>query len=95
MSLPVGTLVMLVRPIDPKDAGLVGEIVAPLSVRDVAVLGPIPCYGVVFPRDLSDWPGTPDFPAGAWGVRPSMIIPITPPGRTDDVTTDEPVKEAA
>jgi hypothetical protein len=34
-------------------------------------------------------------PKNAFAIRPQYLIPLTPPGRADDVTTDEPIKEDA
>lgn len=93
MSLPVGTLVMLINSGD--QSGMVGTIVAPLTIHQNCVCGPAACYGVDFPRNPSYWPGGDGLPRGAWCVAPEHLVPIIPPGQTDDVTTDEPIEEIA
>ena len=91
MSLPVGTLVMFVN-VDwwrPELTGRVGTI--------VKELGEWPdCYGDTHGLEYGvqvdghqHWSGRP------WLVSRRNVIPITPPGRADDVTTDEPIKEGA
>lgn len=93
MSWPVGTLVMLVRVALPQDLGKIGTIVEGPGTWMVQYrngrLGE--CYGY-----LVDFPGD-DAGDGAtvWHVEPRCLIPITPPGRADDVTRDEPIEVAS
>lgn len=78
MSLPVGTLVMLVRATEMIEFnGTVATIIGPLKVRDLWD-GPFLCYDV----GLIDEHGWRVYPG------PHQVIPITPPGKTDDVTHD-------
>lgn len=88
MSLPVGTLVLIVRSKIAK--GRVGTITHPLGRYLSCSHGWVTAYALHIP-------GVPGYgPMGdVWLCDPTQIVPITPPGRTDDVTTDEPIREVA
>lgn len=91
MSLPVGTLVLIVRSTtEPRHNGKTGEIAGGLAVRYERNWGvPHVCY-------LVKIPGVPStLPSGLWGAAPECVFPIAPPGTPDDVTTDEPRKVTA
>ena len=103
MSLPVGTLVIQVRSKRPENIGRVGTIVSPLEDHFIDsneswTRG----YGVIWARGPGPWRGGRSnkrndafLPKGATVIRPDLIVPIKPPGKTDDVTTEKPIKEPA
>jgi hypothetical protein len=92
-ELKVGTLVMLVNV--GAESGKVGEIVSPLAMhRTWAIPDGAMHYGVRL-SEPSGWRGGDGLPKNAFAIRPQYLIPLTPPGRADDVTTDEPIKEDA
>jgi len=81
-------LVMLVRSSSyPESIGQIGEIKSGLFHantldRRTGTIHTQVGYRVHFPNDPSR------HSTGCWHVRPDQLIPITPPGKTDDVTHD-------